>query len=43
MSRLYKILVIIIHFLLLPFSILKGSEKKAYIKIKKMMIAANLL
>jgi hypothetical protein len=43
MDRLYEVLIIIIYFLLLPFSILKGSKKEAYIKIKKMMIAANLL
>jgi hypothetical protein len=43
MNRLLQILKIIQLFILLPFDITKGSKKKAYIKIKKMMIAANLL
>jgi hypothetical protein len=43
MTRLLQILKIIQLFILLPFDITKGSKKKAYMKIKKMMIAANLL
>jgi hypothetical protein len=43
MTRLLQILKIIKLFILLPFDITKGSKKKAYMKIKKMMIAANLL
>jgi hypothetical protein len=42
MSRLIQILKIIQLFIFLPFEISKGSKKRAYIKIKKMMVAANL-
>jgi|TARA_B100000768_G_scaffold78695_1_gene74797 hypothetical protein len=43
MKKLSQILKIFQLFILLPFEITKGSKKKAYIKIKKTMIAANLL
>lgn len=43
MTKLLQILKILQLFALLPFEITKGSKKKAYMKIKKMMIAANLL
>jgi hypothetical protein len=43
MKRLSQILKIFQLFILLPFEITKGSKKKAYMKIKKTMIAANLL
>jgi hypothetical protein len=42
MKRLSQILKIFQLFILLPFKIPKGSKKKAYMKIKKTMIAANL-
>jgi len=43
MERLLQILKIIFLFLLLPLEIFKGKEKKAYVRIKKLMVAANLL
>ena len=43
MKKLSKILKIFQLFILLPFEITRGSKKKAYMKIKKTMIAANLL
>ncbi|MDN3618679.1 hypothetical protein QWY81_04320 [Polaribacter undariae] len=43
MKRLLQFLRIIQLFLLLPFEISSGSKKRAYLKIKKMMVAANLL
>lgn len=43
MKKLLQILKIIQLFTLLPFDISKGSKKKSYMRIKKMMIAANLL
>ncbi len=43
MKKLLQFLRIIQLFLLLPFEISKGSKKKAYMKIKKTMVAANLL
>ncbi|WP_262501940.1 hypothetical protein [Polaribacter atrinae] len=43
MKRLLQCLKIIQLFVLLPFEISKGSKKKAYLKIKKIMVAANLL
>jgi hypothetical protein len=43
MKRFIEILKIVGLFLLLPIDIVQGSKKSAYIKIKKMMLAANLL
>ncbi|KGL58657.1 hypothetical protein [Polaribacter sp. Hel1_85] len=43
MKRLLQLLKIIQLFIFLPFEISKGSKKRAYMKIKKMMVAANLL
>jgi hypothetical protein len=43
MKRALQILKIIQLFILLPFEISKGSKRRAYMRIKKMMIAANLL
>nr|WP_298989415.1 hypothetical protein [uncultured Polaribacter sp.] len=43
MKRVLQILKIILLFIFLPFEISKGSKRKAYVRIKKMMIAANLL
>lgn len=43
MKKLFKILKIVQLFLRLPFDISNGSKKKASLKIKKMMISANLL
>jgi len=43
MKQLIEILKIITLFILLPFQIVKGSKKKSYMRIKKKMLAANLL
>jgi hypothetical protein len=43
MKRTFQILKIIQLFIFLPFEISKGSKRRAYQKIKKMMISANLL
>ncbi|WP_257789751.1 hypothetical protein [Polaribacter sp. SA4-12] len=43
MKRLLQLLKIFQLFVLLPFEISKGSKKRAYMRIKKMMVAANLL
>tara|TARA_B110000046_G_scaffold185611_1_gene228087 strand:+ start:6924 stop:7127 length:204 start_codon:yes stop_codon:yes gene_type:complete len=43
MKRTLKMLKIIQLFIFLPFEISNGSKKRAYIRIKKMMISANLL
>ncbi|MGK0448651.1 MAG: hypothetical protein ACJA2M_002451 [Polaribacter sp.] len=43
MNRTLKMLKIIQLFIFLPFEISKGSKKRAFIRIKKMMISANLL
>ena len=43
MKNLYQIVKIIGQIILLPFFILNGSKKRAYRRIKKMMVAANLL
>lgn len=43
MRKLLQLLKILQLFILLPFEISKGSKKRAYMRIKKMMIAANLL
>ncbi len=43
MKRVLQILKIILLFIFLPFEISKGSKRKAYVRIKKMIIAANLL
>jgi hypothetical protein len=43
MKRLLQILKIIQLFIFLPLEISKGSQRRAYMRIKKMMVAANLL
>ena len=43
MRKLLQILKIIQLLILLPFEISNGSKKRAYMRIKKIMIAANLL
>ncbi|WP_349555259.1 hypothetical protein [Pseudotenacibaculum sp. MALMAid0570] len=43
MKRIMQIIKIIQLFLILPFQIANGSKKKAYLRIKKMLVAANLL
>jgi len=43
MTKLLQILKIIQLFLFLPFEISKGSKKKAYQRLKQMMVQANLL
>ncbi len=43
MKRLLQLLKIFQLFIFLPFEILNGSKKRAYMRIKKMMVAANLL
>ncbi|MEO9569805.1 MAG: hypothetical protein ABJH82_13850 [Polaribacter sp.] len=43
MKKILQLLKILQLFLLLPFEISKGSKKRAYMRIKKMMVAANLL
>ncbi|MEE9408153.1 MAG: hypothetical protein V3V28_08770 [Polaribacter sp.] len=43
MKRLLQLLKIVQLFIFLPFEISKGSKKRAYLRIKKMMVAANLL
>ena len=43
MKKVLQLLKIVQLFILLPFEISKGSKKRAYMRIKKMMVAANLL
>lgn len=43
MKRIAKLLQIVLLFMLLPFEISKGAKKSSYLKIKKKMIAANLI
>jgi hypothetical protein len=43
MKKTFQILKNIQLFIILPFEISKGSKKRAYQKIKKIMISANLL
>ncbi|WP_262913996.1 hypothetical protein [Polaribacter sargassicola] len=43
MKRTLQLLKIVQLFILLPFEISKGSKKRAYMQIKKVMVAANLL
>jgi len=43
MKRILQILKIFIVVLSLPFEISKGSKRRTQQRIKKMMIAANLL
>ncbi len=43
MKRILQYFKIIQLLIILPFSILNGSKKKAHQRIKRMMIAANLL
>jgi len=43
MKKAFKILKIVQLFLKLPFDISNGSKKRASLKIKKLMISANLL
>ncbi|SDR67374.1 hypothetical protein SAMN05216503_0274 [Polaribacter sp. KT25b] len=43
MKKILQILKIVQLFILLPFEISKGSKKRTQQRIKKIMIAANLL
>ncbi len=43
MKKILQVLKIIQLLIVLPFSIMNGSKKKAYHRIKRMMIAANML
>jgi hypothetical protein len=43
MKRILQLLKIIQLFIFLPFEISKGAKKRAYIRIKRMMITANIL
>ena len=43
MKKILQLLKIVQLFLFLPFEISKGSKKRAYMKIKETMVAANLL
>ncbi len=43
MKKIFKILKIIQLFLKLPFEISNGSQKRASVRIKKMIISARLL
>lgn len=43
MRKLLKILELLKLIFLLPFEISNGSKKRAYRKIKQLMISANLL
>lgn len=43
MKRVVQILKIVQLFIYLPIEISFGSKKKSYIKLKKMMMEANLL
>ena len=43
MKKTLQIFKIFLLFIQLPFSIMNGSKRKAYHKIKRKMIAANLL
>lgn len=44
MKKLLQILKIVQLIIFLPFEIIStGSKKQAYIRIKKMMVAANIL
>jgi branched-subunit amino acid transport protein AzlD len=43
MKKFLQLLKIVQLFIFLPFEIFKGSKKRAYMRIKKKMISANLL
>jgi hypothetical protein len=43
MKKPVQIIKIILLFMLIPFELSKGSKKRAYVRIKKLMVAANLL
>lgn len=43
MTKLLQILKIIQLFIFLPIEISRGAKKKAYMRIKQMMVQANLL
>lgn len=43
MKKTLQILKIVQLFIFLPFEISNGAKRKAYQRIKKMMISANLL
>jgi len=43
MKKFLQLLKIVQLFVLLPYQIYKGSKKRAYMKIKQTMVAANLL
>jgi hypothetical protein len=42
-KRILQLLKIFQLFIMLPHEISKGSKRRAYVRIKKLMIAANLL
>jgi hypothetical protein len=42
-NRILQLLKIFQLFIMLPHEVSKGSKKRAYVRIKKHMIAANLL
>jgi hypothetical protein len=43
MKKLLQIIKLMQLFVLLPIQIAKGSKKRAYLRIKELMVAANLL
>ncbi|WP_262894640.1 hypothetical protein [Polaribacter sp. BAL334] len=43
MKKLLQILKIIQLYILLPFEITNGSRRRAHLRIRRLMIAANLL
>ncbi|WP_302850187.1 hypothetical protein [Polaribacter sp. Q13] len=43
MKKIAQLLKISYLIVLLPFEIVKGSKKRASVRIKKLMLAANLL
>lgn len=43
MKRILQLLKIVQLFIFLPYETSKGAKKRASIRIKKLMIAANLL
>jgi len=43
MKKTLQVLRIILLFIILPFEISKGTKKRAYMNIKRKMIAANML
>jgi hypothetical protein len=43
MKKTLQVLRIIVLFILLPIEISKGTKKRAYMNIKRKMVAANML